>query len=121
MTHQICDACECVSLCSKSGCRPLVPMDQAPKFAMPPSNNVDTLQRQLSIAFDMVVRERTVNKELAAVLKDVAWRVDDIRDMLLRRNGRDESIYGCDEWSTPTVNLATAHKVITDALSKVPQ
>lgn len=30
MTHQICDACECVSLCSKSGCRPLVPMDQAP-------------------------------------------------------------------------------------------
>jgi hypothetical protein len=30
--------------------------------------------------------------------KEIIWRVHDIREMLL--NG-----YGCDEWSTPTVNL----------------
>lgn len=75
---------------------------------------------------ELFARERGVTKEqgkrideLAAVLKDVAWRIDDIRDMLMKRNGRDEAIYGCDEWSTPTVNLATAHKVIDAALSKV--
>lgn len=35
---------------------------EQPRFAMPPSNNVETLQRQLNIAFDMVVYERQARK-----------------------------------------------------------
>lgn len=80
---------------------------------------IATLKATLAISQELFARERGITKELAAVLKDAEWRINDVRDMLMKRNGRDESIYGCDEWSTPTVNLATAHKVITAALSKV--
>lgn len=47
MTHQICDACECVSLCSKSGCRPLVPM---------PEKSPEDEERRLGYAIDRIER-----------------------------------------------------------------
>lgn len=53
-------------------------------------------------------------------LKDIRWRLDDIRDMLMAE-GHNGRIYGCDEWSTPTVNLATAIRVIDAALSQPSQ
>lgn len=68
MTHQICDACECVSHCRKNGCVPLTMIDQAPKFAIPPSSDVATLQRELSFAFEMLVRARELTKELSEAL-----------------------------------------------------
>lgn len=46
--------------------------------------------------------------EAVQLLSDLKWRIDDIRDNLMKRNGRDESIYGIDEWSTPAVNLSLA-------------
>ncbi|SEF31407.1 hypothetical protein ABL840_09010 [Variovorax sp. NFACC27] len=45
MTHQICDACECVSLCSKSGCRPLMPM---------PEKSAEDEERRLGHAIENV-------------------------------------------------------------------
>ena len=50
------------------------------------------------------------------ILRDIRWRIDDIRDMLMKQNGRGDRIYGCDEWSTPVVNLQTAIAVIDAAL-----
>lgn len=80
MTHQICDACECVSLCSKSGCRPLVPMDQAPKFAIPPSSDVATLQRELNYVIEMLVKARSQNKQLVAALVTAEAALADVGD-----------------------------------------
>lgn len=51
------------------------------------------------------------------LLKDLRWRLDDIRDMLMKEGFNGDRIYGCDEWSTPTVNLATAIGVIDKALA----
>lgn len=67
--HQICDACECVSHCRKNGCVPFTPMPEKPRFAIPPSTDVKTLQAELDIALSMLVRERGVVKELAAALR----------------------------------------------------
>lgn len=53
-------------------------------------------------------------------LKAMAGWHEPLADRLFKEIvAQDEAIYGCDEWSTPTVNLATAHKVITAALAKV--
>ena len=46
-----------------------------------------------------------------AMLDDLLWRLTDIRDDLMSR-GLGGRLYNCDEWSTPTVNLAYAIKVI---------
>lgn len=43
----------------------------------------------------------------AELLKDLRWRINDVRDMLMSSFG-DRRIYGCDEWSTPVVNLQRA-------------
>lgn len=61
-----------------------------------------------------VQEERDASEKL---LKDLRWRLDDIRDMLMKEGFNGERIYGCDEWSTPTVNLATAISVIDKALA----
>lgn len=55
------------------------------------------------------------------LLKDLRWRLNDIRDMLMTKGIRSGTrIYGCDEWSTPTVNLQRAIEKIDDALSVAP-
>jgi hypothetical protein len=41
------------------------------------------------------------------LLNDLRWRINDVRDMLMSSFG-DRRIYGCDEWSTPVVNLQRA-------------
>ena len=46
-----------------------------------------------------------------AMLDDLLWRLSDIRDDLMS-TGLGGRLYNCDEWSTPTVNLASAIKVI---------
>ena len=51
-----------------------------------------------------------------ALLKDLKWRMGDIREMLMSRGIGDQRIYGCDEWSTPTVNLAKAIELIDAAM-----
>lgn len=56
-------------------------------------------------------------REDTRLLKDLRWRIDDVRDMLMSRGFGDERIYGCDEWSTPTVNLQTAINVIDKAIA----
>ena len=106
MTHQICDACECVSLCSKSGCRPLVSMSEAPKFAIPPSSDVTTLRCELSLAYDLLARERMFVKELAEALRDMnaGWKY-------IRSTHGD--LYG--------VGWDRAQDKADAALSKVPQ
>lgn len=117
MTHQICDACECVSHCRKNGCVPLTPMDQAPKFAIPPSSDVATLQRELSIAFDAVVRERMKVKEQELAL-------DAARDFLQAQNDLDnrelQGING-EDWSVLRRRCNQARNDLDEALSKVPQ
>ena len=51
-----------------------------------------------------------------ALLKELKWRMGDIREMLMSRGIGDNAIYGCDEWSTPTVNLASAIELINAAM-----
>jgi hypothetical protein len=41
------------------------------------------------------------------LLRDLRWRIADVREMLMSSFG-DRRIYGCDEWSTPVVNLNLA-------------
>ena len=43
-----------------------------------------------------------MNEEIA---KDILWRLDDIKEMLMSRGVGDERIYGCDEWSAPIQNI----------------
>jgi len=43
-------------------------------------------------------------------LADVLWRLRDIREMLMHTGFSGKSTYGCDEWSTPIVNLDSAIK-----------
>jgi len=89
MTHQICDACECVSLCSKSGCRPLVPVDQAPVVTS--STDPKYLREALDKTFELLVRERETTKELARALRNVigwvpgreVWHTDAPEDAVL--------------------------------------
>lgn len=71
MTHQICDACECVSHCRKNGCVPLTPMDQAP--AVTSSTDPKYLREALDKTFELLVRERGIVKELAAALEPFTW------------------------------------------------
>ena len=52
----------------------------------------------------------------AELLKDIRWRINDVRDMLMSSFG-DNRIYGCDEWSTPTVNLQRAIDKIDRAIA----
>jgi len=42
-THAICDACECVSHCSKNGCVPLTPIFRAPSVGC----SGETVEREL--------------------------------------------------------------------------
>lgn len=58
------------------------------------------------------------------LLSDLRWRMDDIRDMLMQEGVGGNRIYGCDEWSTPTVNLQRAIDKIDAAIrarSEEPQ
>lgn len=50
------------------------------------------------------------------LLKDLRWRMDDVREMLMSSFG-DRRIYGCDEWSTPVVNLQRAIDKIDTAIA----
>lgn len=45
--------------------------------------------------------------ELLSTLKDLPWRIEDIAGMLQSRGAGEQRIYGCDEWSTPVLNLNT--------------
>lgn len=45
------------------------------------------------------------------LLKEVIWRVTDIREMLVC-----EHSYRLDEWSTPVVNLATLERILRQYL-----
>ena len=58
------------------------------------------------------------NDALRKAMADVRWRILDTRETLMRESmiggGR---IYGCDEWSTPTVNLQRAADVIDAAMN----
>jgi len=45
---------------------------------------------------------------------DLLWRLKDIREDLMSTGVAGRSNYNCDEWSTPTVNLASAIKKIED-------
>lgn len=63
--------------------------------------------------------EETVRLEreaMDALLRDLRWRMDDIRDMLMKEGIGGNRIYGCDEWSTPTVNLQRAIDKIDAAI-----
>lgn len=40
--------------------------------------------------------------------KDLLWRLTDIREELMRTMYDGSRQYGCDEWSTPVVNLTRA-------------
>lgn len=55
----------------------------------------------------------------AKLLKDLRWRINDVRDMLMSSFG-DRRIYGCDEWSTPVVNLQRAIDKIDRAATGEP-
>jgi len=46
-----------------------------------------------------------MNKEIA---KDLLWRLEDIKEMLMSRGVGDERIYGCDEWQSPIKNIDSA-------------
>jgi hypothetical protein len=46
-------------------------------------------------------------KATLELLKDLRWRIADVRETLMSSWG-DRRIYGCDEWSTPVVNLQRA-------------
>jgi hypothetical protein len=45
------------------------------------------------------------------LMDDLLWRLKDIREDLMS-TGLGGRLYNCDEWSTPTVNLASAIRVI---------
>ena len=45
------------------------------------------------------------------LLDDLLWRLKDIREDLMS-TGLGGRLYNCDEWSTPTVNLASAIRAI---------
>jgi hypothetical protein len=47
------------------------------------------------------------------MLDDLLWRLKDIREDLMS-TGLGGRLYNCDEWSTPTVNLASAIGVIEE-------
>jgi hypothetical protein len=66
------------------------------------SSNPDALRAALTAALPHLGVDRE------ALLKDLRWRLDDIRSMLMTEGRDGSSIYGCDEWSTPTVNLQLA-------------
>jgi hypothetical protein len=44
----------------------------------------------------------------ANLIKELSWRLEDIRDDLMSTGVGGSRIYGCDEWSTPVVNLKSA-------------
>jgi len=44
--------------------------------------------------------------------KDILWRLNDIKDMLMSRGVGGDRLYGCDEWSTPVVNINSLIKII---------
>ena len=46
-----------------------------------------------------------MNKELS---KDLLWRLEDIKEMLMSRGVGGARIYGCDEWSAPVQNIDSA-------------
>jgi hypothetical protein len=46
-THAICDACECVSHCSKNGCIPLTPIFRAPSVGYSGETTGSALQNAL--------------------------------------------------------------------------
>lgn len=50
------------------------------------------------------------------LLKDLRWRINDVRETLMESFG-DRRIYGCDEWSTPVVNLQRAIDKIERAIA----
>ena len=54
---------------------------------------------------------------LLELLADLRWRINDIRDDLIRSRGDCGSIYGIDEWSVPAVNLQLALAKIDSALA----
>jgi hypothetical protein len=58
-----------------------------------------------------------VAKERDALLRDLRWRIDDVRDMLMSYGVGGEHLYGIDEWSTPAVNLQLAIDKIDAALA----
>lgn len=56
-------------------------------------------------------------KDNPDLLNDLLWRLKDIREELMS-TGVAGRCYNCDEWSTPTVNLAQAIKRIEEAKSE---
>jgi len=112
--HQICDACECVSHCRKNGCVPLTPMPEEADFAIAPSTDAKTLQRELAIAYEGLVRERVITKEQGERIKELERA---LRDLISWVPGRE-----CWHSDAPGDAVLTARSVLARAaLSKVPQ
>lgn len=44
--------------------------------------------------------------------KEIIFRLEDIREMLMSRGVGGERIYGCDEWSVPVQNITSLIKLI---------
>lgn len=51
--------------------------------------------------------------------KELLWRLTDIREELMRTMYDGSRQYGCDEWSTPTVNLARAIAILEKDVDNV--
>ena len=46
--------------------------------------------------------------------KEILWRLNDIREMLMERGVGGDRLYGCDEWSTPILNINSLIKIIEE-------
>lgn len=53
--------------------------------------------------------------EMKNLLKEIAWRVEDTRAQLISEGVRGTSMYNCDEWSTPAINLQLVLNMIEEA------
>lgn len=58
-----------------------------------------------------------MNEEIA---KDILWRLEDIKEMLMSRGVGGERIYGCDEWSAPIQNIDTMTALIKKVFELEP-
>ena len=64
---------------------------------------------------DSDAKYKALEARIEGLEKDIIWRLEDIKEMLMSKTVGGGLLYGCDEWSTPVVNLDTAIKVIRNA------
>ena len=56
-----------------------------------------------------------MNKQLT---KEILWRLNNIREILIERGVGGDRIYGCDEWSTPILNINSLIKIVEQGEEK---